>query len=145
MGRDMRKLSEIHENRLAKKTGGRKTINSGAFRSDPSDVSLKHYLIDAKTMEKPQYTQTLDIRWFGKVRSEAFSAGKKDGLIAFDFGQAEDFIAGHLNTWLENVEMREHYFKLIQDVHQLCLEFKGKEMTELEVIEHIKQMLEEEL
>jgi hypothetical protein len=111
---DYKKLSNVHEARLQRKTqnlGSRKTINSGAIATDPGDVALKHYLFDAKTVAKEQYTQTLDVRWFHKVQTEAFSKKKRGGLVAFDFGRgtAYDYIAGPLNTWIENIEYREIY------------------------------------
>jgi hypothetical protein len=139
---DYKALSNIHEKRLTKKTqtlGGRKTMNSGAIASDPGDVALKHYLFDAKTLASEQYTQTLDVRMFHKVQAEAFSKGKRGGLIAFDFGRgtAYDYVAGPLNTWIENIEFREIYagkLKLINDMVLECIKGHKDDRTVIKEI-----------
>lgn len=144
-----KKLSNIHETRLQRKTqnlGGRKTMNSGAIATDPGDVALRHYLFDAKTVAKEQFTQTLDIRWFHKVQTEAFSKKKRGGLVAFDFGRGTmyDYIAGPLNTWIENIEYREIYAEKLSQISEMVEEcIKGTGQSAEDAIQDIFNLLKD--
>lgn len=82
-----RYFSKRHENQIAKSTGGRKQINSGATSFYKGDVVVGDLmLIEAKTCTKEQKCFTIQKEWIEKNRKEAFQMRKPYSAVAFNFG-----------------------------------------------------------
>lgn len=81
-----RYYSARQEKYIADKFGGYMSLNSGASDFSAGDVVLEHYLVECKTCLKEQKAFSIQKEWLEKIRKEAFSKGKQDGVVAFNFG-----------------------------------------------------------
>lgn len=81
--------SNKQEKRVAKELGGKTTCNSGAYRFSGGDVVLDNWLLECKTVTKPQKSFTLQKEWFTKNKEEKFAMHKSYSALVFDFGDGE--------------------------------------------------------
>lgn len=88
-GRPTRFYSNKQEKKIAKVVGGKQVSNSGATAFDKGDVLTTRFLIEAKTVTKPQKTFTVKKEWIKKNQEEAFAMGKIYSAVAIDFGDGE--------------------------------------------------------
>lgn len=86
-----RYYSKKQENRTAKNLGGKTIPNSGAAKFYGGDVALNNFLIECKTLTKPQQTMSVKKEWLTKTKEEAFAQRKQFYALAFDFGQDENY------------------------------------------------------
>lgn len=91
MNKPNRFYSKKQENKVAKNLGLKRTPNSGATMFDKGDVKGEDILIECKTLTKPQKSHTLKKEWIEKNAVEAFSRGKQLSVLAFDFGDGENY------------------------------------------------------
>lgn len=89
VGRPTRFYSNTQEKTVAKSIGGKKVANSGATTFNKGDVVTDNFLIECKTVTKPQKTFTIKREWIDKNQEEAFAMGKQYSALAIDFGDGE--------------------------------------------------------
>lgn len=80
-----RKESSKQEKYLAKMLGGKVTPNSGGTKFSGGDVIAEPFLIEAKTVMKPQKSFSVKKDWIDKVFEQAFEQGMDSGVVAFQF------------------------------------------------------------
>ena len=85
-----RYYSSKQEKYIADTFGGYQSSNSGAADFSAGDVVLEHYLVECKTCLKEQKSFTIQKDWIDKIKKEAFSKGKFNGIVAFNFGPGEN-------------------------------------------------------
>ena len=107
MTRPTRWYSNKQEKKIAKSLSGRQVANSGATAFNKGDVTTDLFLIEAKTVTKPQKTFTVKREWIDKNREEAFAMGKSYSALAIDFGDGE-----------QHYLIDEKLFKRLQDYLQ---------------------------
>lgn len=81
-----RHYSKRQEDKVAKKLNGKRTANSGATAFQKGDVITKQFLIECKTKTKDSKSFTIKEDWLLKNEEEAFSMGKNNSALCFDFG-----------------------------------------------------------
>lgn len=80
-----RYYSKKMEEDVAKKLGGKVVSNSGATLMYKGDVRLDKFLIECKTVTKPQSGIRLEKDWVDKIKQEAFEQGKDYSAVAVRF------------------------------------------------------------
>jgi hypothetical protein len=107
--------SAKQEEAVAKATGGRRTLNSGATDfGGKSDVLSDKFALECKT--KTTHSESISIKreWFEKQKQEAMFMNKPYSAIVFNFGPDEENhyiideylfleLLHHLNTLEENI------------------------------------------
>lgn len=133
MSDSMRKFSDMQEKRIAKDIRGYQQINSGATGNmkgdaynlgDEWDVLIDGKTTAAKTYQAGVRSKTLKKEWFAKVRDEAFSMGKRFGIISFSFDNKKDYYA------MEDTDFKNMYQGLLdyeQENYKLNLRVKHLE------------------
>ena len=91
MKRPTRFYSDKQEKKVARAIGGRQTPNSGSTPYIKGDVFTEQFLIECKTVTKPQKQFTIKKEWITKNREEAFAMNKDYNALVFDFGDSEMF------------------------------------------------------
>lgn len=81
-----RKYSNKQEKTVAKATGGRKTLNSGATAFDKGDVKTENFLIECKTAMTEKQSMSIKKDWIDKLKEECFASNKPNWAVAFNFG-----------------------------------------------------------
>ena len=82
-----RYFSKNQENKVAKKLGGNRNLNSGATPFQPGDVSVDSLmLVECKTKTKDSDSMNIKKDWLEKNLQEAVFSGKKYSCVAFNFG-----------------------------------------------------------
>lgn len=80
-----RTYSKKMEEDVARRLGGRVVANSGATLMYKGDVRTEDFLVECKTVMKPQKGVTIQKEWLTKIREEAFGAGKHYSAVAIRF------------------------------------------------------------
>nr|DAZ52254.1 MAG TPA: hypothetical protein [Caudoviricetes sp.] len=105
-----RRVSKAQEKKVAKLMNGRVQSNSGATPFLKGDVVTDKFLIECKTVMKPQTQVTIKKEWFTKNEEERFAMKKDYSAVVFDFGDNDDqFIAMKLKDF--NLLMIEGNFE----------------------------------
>lgn len=91
MKKPTRWYSDRQEKKVAKAVGGKQTPNSGSTPFIKGDVLTDQFLIECKTVMKPQKQFTIKKEWITKNREEAFAMDRDYNALAFDFGDSERF------------------------------------------------------
>ena len=91
MRKPTRWYSDKQEKKVAKAVKGRQTPNSGSTPFIKGDVLTDQFLIECKTVTKPQKQFTIYKEWISKNREEAFAMNRDYNAVAFDFGDDERF------------------------------------------------------
>lgn len=81
-----RYYSKRQETKVAKKLNGKRTANSGATAFQKGDILTNAFLIECKTKTKDSKSFTIKEDWLIKNEEEAFSMGKNNSALCFDFG-----------------------------------------------------------
>lgn len=81
-------MSQMHEKRLAKKTGGQVSAGSGAFWSRKGDVRTEDLLIEHKYTGKKSFTLTATV--LEKIITEAVLDGRTP-VLGFSLN-AQDYV-----------------------------------------------------
>ena len=84
-------FSERQENYIAKRFGGRTTVNSGAGKLSGGDVIIDdvHCLVECKTAMSEKASFSIKKEWLDKIRSECFAKHQDNYVLAFNFGATE--------------------------------------------------------
>jgi hypothetical protein len=115
MATEIQRKSKNQEMRITRsfrqiREDAKRMMASGAMWFAKSDIVTKLFRIEAKTKAKPSASMTLKKEWFDKIRREAFETGKI-GILAFSFGDSEDYLAISSKDFLplieELIELRE--------------------------------------
>lgn len=112
MNRPTRFYSNKQEKQIAKAVNGKQTPNSGATPFIKGDVTTDNWLIEAKTVTKPQKTFTIQKDWIIKNKEEAFAMNKPYNALAISFGDDENYIIVDLKTFIRMqlaLEREENY------------------------------------
>lgn len=88
---DTRYYSSIQEKRIAKLLDGKVVANSGATKFNKGDVRCKNLLVECKTNIDEKKSFTIKKEWLIKNKEEAFQQGISNSIIAFSFGDGEDY------------------------------------------------------
>ena len=102
-----RYFSDRQEKHIAKAFNGKQVSNSGATAFNKGDVVTDLFLIEAKTVTKPQQSFTIRKEWIEKNKEEAFAMGRCYNALAFDFGDGE-----------QHYVISERLFKRLQEYLQ---------------------------
>ena len=86
-----RYFSSKQEKEVAKQLKGKTVSNSGATRFLKGDAQTRDFLIEAKTVTKPQKSFTIKKEWLIKNKEEAFAMRKPYNTLVFDFGDGERY------------------------------------------------------
>ena len=113
----MRKVaSSRQEKKVAKAVGGRTTPGSGAGDFKKGDVENKYCLIECKTLIEPKESHRIKKRDLKRIQQQAFEAGKDIAVLAFDFGDGENYFILDEKTFLNVMQV---YFTKIYDEGEL--------------------------
>lgn len=88
---DTRHYSKKQEKRVAKNLGGKVNANSGATGFYKGDVRTDYLLVECKTATKEVKSVSIKKEWLKKLNEERFAMGKQHSILAFDFGDGEDY------------------------------------------------------
>lgn len=84
-----RYFSNRQEKAIAKKTGGRRQINSGATALYKGDVTADGMLIEAKTCMNDKKSFSIQKEWLDKVKKECYESRMQYYSLAFNFGPGQ--------------------------------------------------------
>lgn len=99
-----RYYSNKQEKQIAKSVKGHKVANSGATKFNKGDVVTNDFLIECKTLTKPQKTFTIKKEWLEKNKEESFAMGKYYNALAFNFGEDENYYIIDEKLFLQLIE-----------------------------------------
>ena len=86
-----RYFSNKQEKKVAKRIGGRQTVNSGATLFSKGDIRTEYFLIECKTKITESESMTIHREWIDKNEEEAFAMSKPYSAIAIDFGSGKNY------------------------------------------------------
>lgn len=108
MNRPTRFYSNKQEKAVAKKVGGKQTVNSGATAFSKGDVQTEEWLIECKTTTcTTKASFSIKKQWLEKNREEAFAMGKYYNALCFDYGDAKRYYIVDEKTFLKMKEALE--------------------------------------
>jgi len=110
MATEKQRKSKKQEMRITKsfreiKEEAKRMMASGALWFAKSDVVTKRFRVECKTKEQPTKSITVKKEWFEKIQREAFESNKV-GILAFSFGDGEDFVAMRIEDFIELISQR---------------------------------------
>lgn len=86
-----RYYSDIQESRTAKNLGGQVQVSSGSGNFRKGDVFTERCLIDCKTSMKEVKSVSVKKEWLEKIREQCRGMRKQYPIIAFDFGDGDNY------------------------------------------------------
>lgn len=86
-----RYYSSMQEKKIVKNIGGRLQPNSGATAFKKGDVINTNFLIEAKTLTKPQKSFSVKKEVIEKIKQESYAMNRDNYALCFDFGDDERF------------------------------------------------------
>lgn len=102
--------SNMQERDVANKLNGRVVAGSGCGGFDSGDVDAGRFLIECKTVTKPQTSFSVKHNWLLKIREQAFESGKDYAALAFRFApQSVDYVVVDINTFNDMKKVYENY------------------------------------
>lgn len=85
--------SNKQESELAKLLGGRVVAGSGCGQFNNGDIEVNEFLIECKTVTKPQTSFSIKKDWMDKIEEQRFECGKLYGALAFRFDpEGDDYV-----------------------------------------------------
>lgn len=102
-----RAFSRKQENKVAKMVNGKVVSNSGATAFNKGDVRTDKILIECKTCTKEKKSFSIKKEWLTKNKDEAFAMGKQYSVLAFDFGDGENYFVLDKNLFKKLVNYIE--------------------------------------
>lgn len=125
-----RKIGSIQDKRVKEQTGWRIEVNSGATDGRKGDLKAEELLIETKSPEVKQKSFKLYEAWFDKIRAQAFSMGKRLGIIVFTFNQMDQYAALPLqdfdNLHRSNIEYQHEILRLQSEINSLKQQLEEK-------------------
>lgn len=86
-----RYYSDKQEKRTAKNLGAKVQTSSGSSAFLKGDVVSEKCLIECKTSETVKKSVSVKKEWLDKIDEQCFAMGKKYPVLAFDFGDGENY------------------------------------------------------
>lgn len=86
-----RYYSDRHEKKTAKKLGARVQTSSGSSDFLKGDLYTDQCLIECKTSETEKKSVSVKKEWLEKIDEQCFAMGKKYPILAFDFGDGNNY------------------------------------------------------
>jgi hypothetical protein len=124
-----RKIGSNQDKEVRRQTGWRIEVNSGATDGRKGDLKAEELLIETKSPEYPQKSFKLFEEWFDKVAKQAFSMGKRLGIIVFTFNQRDQYAALPLrdfdNLHKSNIEYQKQISDLQEEIKNLKQQLEG--------------------
>ena len=78
-------VSKKQENELAKFLGSHVVAGSGCGEFNCGDIENDDWLIECKTVTKPQTSFSVKKQWLDKIDEQAYEVGKSMNALAFRF------------------------------------------------------------
>lgn len=129
-----RDASSKQEKRIAKDLGGNVVVGSGSSDFKKGDVWLDKFLLEAKTLMKPQKSHKVMKEWYEKAKEQAFNMRKDDYIVAFDFGDGQDIYSTHKQLFTDMLGC----YEAIQEIIELIgYDTKFNELEEMAKIKEI--------
>ena len=97
-------ISNQHEKRTAKNIGGKVQTSSGSSAFLKGDVFTDKCLVECKTCMKEKQSFSIKKEWLDKIEEQCISMGKIYPILAFDFGDGENFYIINEKTMKSFVE-----------------------------------------
>lgn len=102
--------SVMQEREVAKKLNGKVVAGSGCGSFDSGDVDSGRFLVECKTVTKPQTSFSIKHEWLVKIKEQAFESGKDYACLAFRFSpECKDYVVLDIDTFTELKEAYEKY------------------------------------
>ena len=86
-----RSVSNKHEKRTAKKLGVDVQTSSGSSAFLKGDVISRKCLVECKTAMTEKKSFSIKKEWLEKIDEQCFEMGKQYPILAFDFGDGENY------------------------------------------------------
>lgn len=86
-----RYYSDIQESRTAKNLGGQVQVSSGSGNFRKGDVFTERCLVECKTATKEVKSVSIKKEWLEKIREQCLGMRKQYPIVAFDFGDGENY------------------------------------------------------
>ena len=86
-----RYASDKHEKRTAKNLGVKQQKSSGSSPFLKGDVVSEKCLIECKTALSEKKSFSIKKEWLDKINEQCFAMGKRFPILAFDFGDGDNF------------------------------------------------------
>ena len=86
-----RYFSDKHEKRTAKRLGASVQTSSGSSQFLKGDVVSDKCLVECKTAESQKKSFSIKKEWLDKIDEQCFAMGKKYPILAFDFGDGDNY------------------------------------------------------
>ena len=86
-----RYYSDKQEKRTAKKLGAKVQTSSGSSDFLKGDVVSDTCLIECKTCVTEKKSFSIKKEWLDKVDEQCYAMGKRYPILAFDFGDSENY------------------------------------------------------
>ena len=83
--------SDRHEKRTAKSLNAKVQTSSGSSAFLKGDVVSNNCLIECKTRESEVKSVSIKKEWLDKIEEQCFAMGKRFPILAFDFGDGENY------------------------------------------------------
>lgn len=83
--------SDKHEKRTASDLGGRVQTSSGSSAFLKGDVFTENCLVECKTSISEKKSFSIKREWLDKIKEQCREMNKRYPILAFDFGDGENF------------------------------------------------------
>lgn len=108
-----KECSNLQEADVARILSGKIVAGSGCGGFDSGDVDSGRFLIECKTVTKPQVSFSIKYDWLTKIRQQAFEEGKDYHALAVRFAPTgRDYIMIDIDTF---AEMKSVYEKFLDE------------------------------
>ena len=91
MNKPTRYYSDKQEKRTAKKLNAKVQTSSGSSSFLKGDVISQNCLVECKTVTSIQKSVSIKKEWLEKIEEQCFAMGKRYPILAFDFGDGENY------------------------------------------------------
>ena len=110
--------SIMQEREVARKLNGKVVAGSGCGGFDSGDVDSGRFLVECKTVTKPQTSFSVKHEWLVKIKEQAFESGKDYSCLAFRFSpESLDYVVVDINTFSEMKEAYERFLSEEEDIY----------------------------
>ena len=86
-----RYYSDKQEKRTARVLGGKVQVSSGSSDFLKGDVVCNSCLVECKTCTEPKKSFSIKKEWLEKIDEQCFAMGKQYPILAFDFGDKQNY------------------------------------------------------
>lgn len=103
-----RYYSDIQESRTAKNLGGKVQVSSGSSNFLKGDVFTERCLVECKTAMKEVKSVSIKKEWLEKIREQCLGMRKQYPIVAFDFGDGQNYYVIDEKTMRKFVEFLDN-------------------------------------